>query len=64
MDEADIQELYEKDQELLLIDDKPTTYEEAATERAWKQSMKLELESIERNNTWSLAKLPKARKSG
>lgn len=41
-----------------MVDDEPTTYEEASCEKDWKRAMKSELESIERNNTWSLAKLP------
>lgn len=60
--EEKIRELYERNQELLLVDDKATTYEEALAEEGWKQAMESELKSIERNNTWSLTKFPQNRK--
>ena len=49
--------MYEENQELLLVDDEPTSYEKASAERNWKQAMESELQSIERNNTWTLTKL-------
>lgn len=63
MNDAEVQELYERNQELLLIDDEPTSFEEASTERNWKQAMETELRSIEKNNTWTLTKLPPNRKA-
>ncbi|KAJ0936654.1 putative RNA-directed DNA polymerase [Helianthus annuus] len=53
-----VRELYDKEDELLLIDGEPTSYDEAATEESWLNAMKEELASIKRNNTWSLTNLP------
>ncbi|KAJ9560132.1 hypothetical protein OSB04_005292 [Centaurea solstitialis] len=48
--------------ELMLAGDEPTTYLEAARDRDWLSAMKKELESIERNYTWSLTNLPHGHK--
>ncbi|KAJ9551322.1 LOW QUALITY PROTEIN: hypothetical protein OSB04_015367 [Centaurea solstitialis] len=48
--------------ELMLAGDEPTTYLEAARDRDWLGAMKRELESIERNYTWSLTNLPHGHK--
>lgn len=61
--DVEIQELYERMQELLPVDDEPTTFEEASVERNWKQDMESELKSIERNNTWTLTQLTPNRKA-
>ncbi|KAM0051779.1 putative RNA-directed DNA polymerase [Helianthus debilis subsp. tardiflorus] len=53
-----VRELYDKEDELFLIDGEPTSYDEAATEESWLNAMKEELASIKRNNTWSLTNLP------
>ncbi|KAJ9557664.1 hypothetical protein OSB04_012278 [Centaurea solstitialis] len=44
--------------ELMLIGDEPTTYEEAAGEHFWREAMKVEIGSIEKNQTWQLTTLP------
>jgi transposase InsO family protein len=36
----------------------PITYDEAAKSEVWRKAMDSEIESIEKNNTWKLAKLP------
>ncbi|XP_070662340.1 uncharacterized protein [Malus domestica] len=40
-----------------LVDSDPITYEEAEKNAKWRKTMNLEIESIERNNTWELIKL-------
>lgn len=37
----------------------PTNYEDASQLQIWQQAMDTKRESIERNNTWTLGKLPK-----
>ncbi|KAK1423646.1 hypothetical protein QVD17_18952 [Tagetes erecta] len=63
-----LQEVYEKTEpieaeELLLVDDQPITYEEAICDNEWKKAMRAELESIERNTTWTLTQLPPGHKA-
>lgn len=58
-----VKEMYQQNQELLLVDDEPATYEEAASEESWKNAMKTELASIEKNNTWKLTQLPPGHKA-
>ncbi|GJZ60536.1 retrovirus-related pol polyprotein from transposon TNT 1-94 [Tanacetum coccineum] len=36
----------------------PTNYHDAAQEECWRHAMKLEIEAIEKNNTWELCDLP------
>ena len=40
----------------------PTSYEEACRDKRWVQAMEEEIESMERNNTWSRTELPKGKK--
>lgn len=40
---------------------KPTCYEEACEDEKWQNSMKEELNSIEKNNTWDLVDLPRGK---
>ncbi|KAJ0621560.1 putative RNA-directed DNA polymerase [Helianthus annuus] len=49
--------------ELFLIDDEPASYKEAVAISEWKTAMKSEIESIERNKTWSLVQLPAGHKA-
>ncbi|KAD4586296.1 hypothetical protein E3N88_23897 [Mikania micrantha] len=49
--------------ELLLVDDEPTSFEEAVTYKEWKEAMEAELSSIEKNSTWSLTDLPVGQKA-
>ena len=41
----------------------PNSFEEAVKDSKWKHAMNEEIESIEKNNTWELVKLPKEHKS-
>ncbi|KAL9250259.1 Retrovirus-related Pol polyprotein from transposon TNT 1-94-like protein [Drosera capensis] len=51
--------LGDDDDELMLFEsDEPICYREAATESAWYEAMQKELESIKKNKTWTLTKLP------
>lgn len=47
----------------LFSDCDPITYEEAAKETKWREAMNAEMNSIEKNDTWELAELPKGQKS-
>ena len=40
----------------------PTTFEEAVAKKEWRQALKEELLSIEKNSTWELAELPNGKK--
>jgi hypothetical protein len=56
-------ELVDSDVEALLVEaDEPTSYVEAAAHQEWKDAMDKEMQSIERNNTWELVKLPVGKK--
>ncbi|KAJ0828650.1 putative RNA-directed DNA polymerase [Helianthus annuus] len=63
MNEEEVHELYEKEAELFLIDDEPVSYEEAATKKEWIDAMKTELDSINRNKTWTLTRLPRGHRA-
>ncbi|KAI3818794.1 hypothetical protein L1987_12612 [Smallanthus sonchifolius] len=63
MNEKEVQELYKNDAELQLIDDEPVSYDEAAIKEDWVKAMKAELDSIVRNNTWTLTQLPPGNKA-
>nr|GEW45238.1 retrovirus-related Pol polyprotein from transposon TNT 1-94 [Tanacetum cinerariifolium] len=54
--------LYENTEELLLAEDEPKNYKEASSDQKWR-AMKVELDSINRNNTWELTTLPKGHKA-
>ncbi|CAA7019223.1 unnamed protein product [Microthlaspi erraticum] len=43
---------------LYICNDDPLHFFEAAKEEKWREAMKLEIQSIERNNTWELVHLP------
>ncbi|GJX44922.1 zinc finger, CCHC-type containing protein [Tanacetum coccineum] len=43
--------LYENTEELLLAEDEPKNYNEASNDQRWIEAMKVELDSINRNNT-------------
>ena len=47
-----------EEEALLIEEEEPTCYREAAGQAAWEQAMKIEIEAIEKNETWSLTKLP------
>lgn len=48
---------------LLLGIEEPTWYSEASKESAWERAMRVEVDAIERNNTWDLVKLPTGHKA-
>ncbi|GJU61826.1 ribonuclease H-like domain, reverse transcriptase, RNA-dependent DNA polymerase [Tanacetum coccineum] len=58
-------DLYDETNEVLLLNDgeEPTSYSMACKHEEWKKAMKTELDSIERNNTWTLVELPPGRKA-
>ncbi|GJQ99116.1 zinc finger, CCHC-type containing protein [Tanacetum coccineum] len=57
-------DLYEECDELLFMQDadEPTSYLMAAKDREWVKAMNVELDAIEKNQTWSLVDLPVGRK--
>nr|GEV35133.1 retrotransposon protein, putative, Ty3-gypsy subclass [Tanacetum cinerariifolium] len=50
-------------EELLIAEDEPKNYKEASRDQKWIEAMKVELDSINRNNTWELTNLPKGHKA-
>ncbi|GJR40311.1 ribonuclease H-like domain, reverse transcriptase, RNA-dependent DNA polymerase [Tanacetum coccineum] len=48
---------------VLLAEDEPKNYKEASSDQKWIEAMKVELDSINRNNTWELTTLPKGHKA-
>nr|GEX03699.1 ribonuclease H-like domain, reverse transcriptase, RNA-dependent DNA polymerase [Tanacetum cinerariifolium] len=58
-----LNDLYENTEELLLAEDEPRNYKEASSDQKWIEAMKVELDSINRNNTWELTTLPKGHKA-
>ena len=48
---------------LLTVMEEPTCYQEAADSVDWRAAMDSELQSINKNKTWSLVKLPPGQKS-
>nr|GEW12939.1 ribonuclease H-like domain, reverse transcriptase, RNA-dependent DNA polymerase [Tanacetum cinerariifolium] len=57
-----LNDLYENTKELLLAEDEPKNYKEASSDQKWIEAMKVELDSINRNNTWELTTLTKGNK--
>lgn len=47
----------------LFADIEPISFAQAVKERKWIEAMKEELQSIEKNGTWELVKLPKGKKA-
>jgi len=43
---------------MMMIENDPVKFEEAVKDKVWREAMKNEIESIERNNTWELTILP------
>nr|GEV40534.1 ribonuclease H-like domain, reverse transcriptase, RNA-dependent DNA polymerase [Tanacetum cinerariifolium] len=58
-----LNDLYENTEELLLAENEPKNYKEASSNQKWIEAMKVELDSINRNNTWKLTTLPKRHKA-
>ncbi|GKF62506.1 hypothetical protein Tco_0182560, partial [Tanacetum coccineum] len=46
-----LSDLYENTKELLLAEDEPKNYKEASSDQKWIEAMRVELDSINRNNT-------------
>ncbi|XP_074360732.1 uncharacterized protein LOC141700979, partial [Apium graveolens] len=46
------------DELMLLGVEEPTNYREATIEKAWKEAMIMEIDAIDKNNTWKLVELP------
>lgn len=52
------------DNELMLLSiEEPTSYRQAVQETEWKKAMQTEIDSIERNKTWTLTELPPGHKA-
>ncbi|GJX41925.1 ribonuclease H-like domain, reverse transcriptase, RNA-dependent DNA polymerase [Tanacetum coccineum] len=58
-----LDELYANTEELHLAEDEPKNYKEASNDQKWIEAMKVELDSINRNNTWVLTTLPTGHKA-
>nr|GEW99430.1 zinc finger, CCHC-type [Tanacetum cinerariifolium] len=58
-----LNDIYEDTEELLLAEDEPKNYKEASDDQKWIEAMKVELDSINRNNTWELTTLPTGHKA-
>ncbi|GJU47968.1 ribonuclease H-like domain, reverse transcriptase, RNA-dependent DNA polymerase [Tanacetum coccineum] len=58
-----LDDIYENTDELLLAQDEPRNYKEALNDQKWIEAMKVELDSINRNNTWVLTNLPTGHKA-
>nr|GFC08894.1 ribonuclease H-like domain, reverse transcriptase, RNA-dependent DNA polymerase [Tanacetum cinerariifolium] len=58
-----LNDLYDNTEELLLAKDEPKNYKEASRDQKWIEAMKVELDSINRINTWELTTLPKGHKA-
>nr|GEW98811.1 ribonuclease H-like domain, reverse transcriptase, RNA-dependent DNA polymerase [Tanacetum cinerariifolium] len=58
-----LNDLYENTEELLLAEDEPMNYKEASSDQKWIEAIKVELDSINRNNTLELTTLPKGHKA-
>nr|GEU74035.1 zinc finger, CCHC-type [Tanacetum cinerariifolium] len=44
--------------DLLLMEEEPRNYKEASTDEKWIEAMEIKLDSINKNNTWTLTTLP------
>nr|GFD06111.1 ribonuclease H-like domain, reverse transcriptase, RNA-dependent DNA polymerase [Tanacetum cinerariifolium] len=61
-------DIYQNTQEvetntLLLTEEEPRNYKEASTDEKWIEAMEIELDSINKNNTWTLTTLPPDQKA-
>nr|GEY84158.1 ribonuclease H-like domain, reverse transcriptase, RNA-dependent DNA polymerase [Tanacetum cinerariifolium] len=59
----DLTEIYQnarivETETLLFTEEEPRNYMEASTDKIWIEAMKIELDSINKNNTWTLTTLP------
>nr|GEZ13469.1 ribonuclease H-like domain, reverse transcriptase, RNA-dependent DNA polymerase [Tanacetum cinerariifolium] len=58
-----LSDLYENTKELLLAEDEPKNYKEASSDQKWIEAIKVELDSINRDNTWERTTLPTGHKA-
>ncbi|KAJ9537718.1 hypothetical protein OSB04_030451 [Centaurea solstitialis] len=58
-----LNDVYANTNELLLVEDEPRNYKEAAKDDKWIEAMKAEIDSINKNNTWRLTTLPNHHKA-
>ena len=54
---------FAEEEALLIVTEEPSCYREAAGQPEWEDAMSKEIESIEKNLTWSLVKLPVGHKA-
>nr|GEX18117.1 zinc finger, CCHC-type [Tanacetum cinerariifolium] len=64
----DLAKIYENTHEveignLLLMEEEPRNYKEASTDKKWIEAIEIELDSINKNNTWTLTTLPPDQKA-
>ncbi|GJR06489.1 ribonuclease H-like domain, reverse transcriptase, RNA-dependent DNA polymerase [Tanacetum coccineum] len=64
----DLTEIYEnarkvETENLLFIEEEPRNYKEASKDKKWIDAMEIELDSINKNNTWTLTTLPTNQKA-
>ncbi|GJT89234.1 zinc finger, CCHC-type containing protein [Tanacetum coccineum] len=64
----DLTEIYQNAREvetetLLFTEEEPRNYKEASTDKKWIEAMEIELDSINKNNTWTLTTLPTNQKA-
>ncbi|GJS60500.1 zinc finger, CCHC-type containing protein [Tanacetum coccineum] len=57
MTEEEVQDQYQQ-AGLLLLNEEPTTFLEATKETQWMKAMRAKIDSIEKNQTWTLTRLP------
>ncbi|KAK8921022.1 hypothetical protein KSP39_PZI020059 [Platanthera zijinensis] len=53
-----LKDIYQTE-EVAMLTTTPTTFEEAAKDKNWKEAMQLEIKAIQQNKTWSLVDKPK-----
>lgn len=58
----DTEEMVTKEELYLMGIEEPANFREASKDRNWKKAMTTELESIEKNDTWTLTELPPGEK--
>ncbi|GKE66885.1 ribonuclease H-like domain, reverse transcriptase, RNA-dependent DNA polymerase [Tanacetum coccineum] len=57
MTEEEVQDQYQQ-AGLLLLNEEPTMFLEATKETQWMEAIRAEIDSIEKNQTWTLTRLP------
>nr|GEV86710.1 ribonuclease H-like domain, reverse transcriptase, RNA-dependent DNA polymerase [Tanacetum cinerariifolium] len=58
-----LNEVYDNTERLLLVEDEPRNFKEASKDEKWIEAMQVEIDSINKNNTWKLTTLPKDHKA-